>query len=342
MKIRLVVLALMCLLINEIASGQNFPGRDKEFHKLAQSTMTFLNIDVGARAVGMGGAFTTVKNDITALFWNPAGAAKIKGGILSLNQAQWIADMNQLALAAAYGTNNLGTYGFTLVIMDNGSIQRTIPDPSQSRGFILDGTFGVDQWAAGFAYARQLTDKFGIGGQVKYVSQDLGQATIAKSAEDIAGTTVENKKSTLAFDFGTLYYFGFKDLRIGMSIRNFSRPIKYSFESFNLPVTFKIGLAMNVLSLSDKTEGSGLQLSVETIKPFDQSEKILVGGEYLMNDLLALRAGYRSNSDLSSFSAGFGIKQAVLGDINLIIDYAYSEVDDAFSTVHRFSFGFTF
>ena len=50
--------------------------RAEEPKKLAQATMTFLNIEVGARAVGMGGSFISMDNDATSLFWNPAGIAK--------------------------------------------------------------------------------------------------------------------------------------------------------------------------------------------------------------------------------------------------------------------------
>ncbi len=335
-----VILGLLCLSVS--VSAQIFPGRDREFDKLAQSTMTFLNIDVGARAVGMGGAFTCMDNDVSALFWNPAGVAKVKGGVISLNHTQWIADMKQYALAVAYGTENLGTFGFSFLMMDNGSIERTIPDPTQPRGFYLDGTYEVGQWSVGLAYSRQLTDKFSIGGQVKYAFQNLSDAMIAVSAEDTVGRNMENKEGTLAFDFGTLYYFGFKDLRIGMSLRNFSRPVKYSYESFNLPITFKVGVAMNVLSLLPEVADQGLQFCVETVHPYDHKEKIQIGGEYKFKNLLALRVGYRSNSDTGAFSTGFGLTPAALGGINLMIDYAFSEADEAFGSIHRFSFGFTF
>ena len=337
-----VLFGLQILLLSEGLLAQPFPGRDEEFKKLAQSTMTFLNIDIGARAVGMGGASTCMDNDISALFWNPAGAAKIKGGVLSLNHSQWIADMKQYGLAVAYGTVNNGTFGGTLLLMDNGSIERTIPDPTQPRGFFSDGTFTVSQWAAGLTYGRQLTDKFSVGGQVKYVFQDLGNTVIAITAEDTEGADVKNSKSTMAFDFGTLYYFGFKDLRIGMTLRNFGRPVKYSFESFNLPITFKIGLAMNILSLFPDWQDNGFQLSMDAVIPYDQSEKLHFGGEYLFKNLLAIRMGFRSNTDTGAFSAGFGLSPGAFKGINLMIDYAYSEVDDAFNAVHRFSFGFTF
>ena len=38
----------------------------------------FLRMGVGARALGMGGAFTAVADDATASYWNPAGLTKIE------------------------------------------------------------------------------------------------------------------------------------------------------------------------------------------------------------------------------------------------------------------------
>ncbi len=323
-----------------------FPDLKPKFKKLAQSTMTFLNIDVGARPVGMGSAFTCMENDASNLFWNPAGIAKIKGGAVSLNHTQWLVDMKQYAIAAVYGTQNYGTFGASFLVMDNGSFERTIPDDSSPRGFYLDGTFNVNQWATGLAYSRQLTDKFLVGGQVKYVYQDLGDADIVEwSSEAVAFDTVKNaknQKGTVAFDFGTLYYFGFQDLRIGMSFRNFSRPVKYSFESFNLPITFRVGMAMNVMSLISDMLDHRLQICLEAVHPYDHGERILLGGEYMFKNILMLRAGYRSNTDTGALSAGFGLTPKTFGGINLTIDYAYSSVDVVFDSIHRFSFGFRF
>jgi hypothetical protein len=336
----IVILGLVCNIVP--LSANNFPGRDEEFNRLGQSTMSFLNIDVGARAVGMGGVFTCIEKDVSALFWNPAGTAKIRGGIVSINHTQWIADMKQYAFAGAYGDNNLGVFGFTFLMMDNGSIERTIPDPTSSRGFILDGTFNVAQWAAGIAYSRQLTNKFGIGLQVKYAFQNLGDAAILVTSQDSIGQNITNKESTIAFDFGTLYYFGFKDLRIGMSLRNFSRPVTYSYESFNLPVVFRIGVAMDILSLLPEMTDHKFQAGFEVVYPYDHGEKVQIGGEYFFKNLLALRLGYQTNTDVGAFSAGFGLTPGAFSGIDLLLDYAYSNADEAFGSIHRFSFGFRF
>ena len=346
------VLVPLCVL-NSIRAEEAPRSIEGEYVRLGQTSMTFLDIDVGARAVAMGGAYACMDNDVNTLFWNPAGVAKLNGGSLMLNSTQWIADMNQYAISAAYGTSNWGTFGFSFMFMDNGSIERTIPSDNlelNPAGFYVDGTFNVSQWVAGLAYARQITNKFAIGGQVKYAYEDLGDLDIAEPLWDSAETKykydrvkdAENQEGTFALDFGTIYYFGFKDLRIGMSFRNFSQPVTYGFESFNLPVTFKVATAMDVMSLFSKDSMHELQLSIVAVNPYDGSSRVQIGSEYLFNNMFALRTGYRNNSDTGAFSAGFGLTPQLFHGTNILIDYAYSDADEVFGAIHRFSFGFAF
>ena len=48
-----------------------------EVTKSGITAAPFLSIDVGARAAGMGGAFVAVVDDVTAMYWNPAGMARM-------------------------------------------------------------------------------------------------------------------------------------------------------------------------------------------------------------------------------------------------------------------------
>lgn len=338
----LLIFGALKLFFSEPLSAQLLSDPKQPYERFAQTTMKFLVIDVGARPVSMGGAFTSVENDVTSLFWNPVGVAKIKGGALSLHHTQWFADMKQVAFAAAFGTVNMGTFGFTFMSMDNGSIERTVHDPTSYRGFVQDGTFTVNQWVAGVGYARQITDKFSVGGQVKYAFQDLGDIVIAKSPSDTTGSKVTNQEGAVAFDFGTLYHFGFRDLRIGMNVRNFSRPVKYDVESFNLPLTLRVSLAMDVLGLFLKSQDHSFQVLSELVDAYDGHERIHFGGEYLFKNLLALRAGYRTNTDIGSLSLGFGLLPTLFPGINLRLDYAYSDAEEVFGFIQRLSIGFTF
>src|SRR5690606_34848842 len=57
--------------------------REREFSKIGAGLGNFLNIPVGARAIGMGGGFVGVANDPTALYWNPAGIMQVQGASAS-------------------------------------------------------------------------------------------------------------------------------------------------------------------------------------------------------------------------------------------------------------------
>jgi len=307
----------------------------------AQTTMTFLNIDPVARSVGMGSTATCMDSDANALFHNPAGLAAISGVALGLNHTQWLAEIKQYAFGLVYGAGNWGTFGTSFIIMDNGDIPRTIPDAS-SQGYHYDGTFSVIQLMAGFAYARHITDRFSIGGQLKYVFQDLGSTDILSQAsvsgyDTLYGT--KNCASRIALDFGTIYYPGFKDLRLGISLRNFAASVKYAYDDNELPLVVKVGIAMNLLSLFSQLENQSLQMCVEAVHPNDYSDRIHVGLEYGFHELFYLRTGYRFNYDEGNLSAGVGFSTNVI-DLSMKFDYAYSYYGKVFGAVHRLSLGF--
>ena len=121
----------------------------------------------------------------------------------------------------------------------------------------------------------------------------------------------------LAFDFGVLYKTGFKSLNIGMSVRNFSREVKYKKEGFQLPLIFQIGASFNFADIMDvdKNEHS-LLLTVDANHPRDFPEQIMIGVEYTFMNLISLRGGYSAPNDERNFSAGVGLKKDI-GGINL-------------------------
>ncbi len=306
--------------------------------KVAQAGCTFLDVAAGARAVGMGEAFTVLGQDATALFYNPSGIGEIEGKFdLSVGQTQWISEINYLYMAAVYNADVLGNFGFSLIYPDYGEIYGTRVVEGGA-GYEDTGLLDVASFCAGLAYAREFTDKFTIGGQVKYVAQHLGSNDFLEVSEegDSSSVSRENEISTLSYDFGLLFYPGFKSFAFGMSVRNFSPRVTYERVGFELPLTFALGVGMDILDLFGEYPDYSLNIGLEGLHPRDWDERYHVGGEFSYKDMLFLRAGYKFNYYLEGLNAGVGISIA-----GVKIDYSYSKVE-LYDMINRVSAGFSF
>ena len=304
----------------------------QEIKKVAQTGLQFLKVDMLARGAAMGGALTMPGTGASSMFYNPAGLADIKSGadFVASNTA-WIAGIGYNAAAAGLRVGTLGTFGVSAVIADYGDdIIGTRVNSSNDSGYDEVPIGDVGAQAIGISYARSLTDRFQVGGQVKFASQALGSNLMP------TGETKNNDVSGAAFDFGTIFYPGWKSLKFGMSIRNFSQEFKYENESFELPLTFTIGTSVNIFDVIGGPSGSSLLLAVDAIHPRDYTERIHAGLEYSLGSLLAVRAGYKTNYDEESLSFGFGV------NLNVVrVDYSYSQLG-VFDGISRITIGGSF
>lgn len=331
----LLIAALVVLL------GSRHPAH-AQVVKYAQAGMAFLKIDVGTRSAAMGGTEAAVTGSVEAMFSNPAGLAMLEGGQVMSSVNNWIANIKHYGIGAAYNIDNIGTFGISLVSMDYGTFTRTVPysgfDPQKRiKGYINQGTFTVTEYAVGISYARQIATRFYVGGNLKYAHQDLGQVEIF---DPLAGTTTtaEARVSNIVLDFGTMYYTGFKDLRFGVTIHNFSNQSDYFDQRFELPLTFDFGVAMDLLMLVGGESPNSLTLAVDAVHPRDYSERIHVGMEYAFQDMLFLRGGYKFNYSEQSLTAGAGVNVGV-DNFRLKAGYAYTAFGRFFGAVHRVSLG---
>lgn len=309
--------------------------------KLAQTGMKFLNVEPDPRAAAMGGAFTGLEGSSTSAFFNPAGTARISGfGDFFVGYTTWIADIKHVFGSASFSPLN-GEYGvLTLSVqsVDYGGLEQTI-FYNNYRGYLDLGTFHPSGLVLGLGYARALSEKFSVGGTVKYVSQSLGSSVTYLNRP----TTVEKSyydASLYAFDFGVLYKTGFRSLALGMCIRNFSKEARFVDEGFQLPLTFRIGISMDALDMTDVDRSvHSLLVAMDFEHPRDFQEQIKVGGEYMFMRTVAVRAGYVFPADEHGFSFGVGLRQTVEGDFGMGVDYAYTPFG-VFGGVHRVSVSF--
>ena len=174
--------------------------------KVGITAATFLEIEVGARAIGMGGAFVAVANDATAIFWNPAGIARLPRGEAILIHTNWLVgtnfDFSGIVIPAGY----MGSFAVSVTSLGTDEMEvRTVLKP--------EGTgekFSYGDLSAGLSYAKNLTDRFSIGINAKYISQRIWHM----------------EAKGYAFDIGTLFRTQFNGMVIGMTISNFGASLK--------------------------------------------------------------------------------------------------------------------
>lgn len=341
---RFITISLMLLVIGSLTAGEAFAQK-----KRAQTSMKFLSTSMFAQSSGMGDAVTSMEGNSSSLFSNPASMAWQQSTMdISLGHVLWIADIQYNAAAISFrpAGGRYGVIGLSATYVDYGEFTETI-FATNERGYEVLGNFGPYAYAVGLGYARALSEQFSVGANIRYAYQFLVKG--ATSIDEGGGLTkTQFDADTYSIDFGVFYKTGFESLNFAMVLRNFSPEINYGFDTQDseLPLTFKIGLSMdlfdltNLLNVTDVEKSNhALLFSVDANRPRDFDEQIMLGLEYSFLNRIALRGGYSFPNDEQGFSAGVGLKQP-LGGMGLEVDYSYTSFG-IFSDVSRLSVRFT-
>jgi hypothetical protein len=316
--------------------------------KTGTTAAAFLEIPVGAKAIGMGGAFVSVANDASSLFWNPAGIASIEKYEAILSHTDWIAETNYDYAGLVIPLGSLGNVGFsfTSFTMDDMKV-RTVEKP--------DGTgeyFSAGDIAIGITYSRKLSDRFSIGVTGKYVQQTIWHMSASAFALD-AGTEFRTDLfggmviGASIYNFGTPMQMSGRDTRYYISVddtkmgTNDQIPANVETDSWDLPLTFQIGVSTNVVN----TKNIRLLIAADAIHPNNEYESMNFGMEASFMDYVFLRAGYQNafmKESEGGLSFGVGINsKLVLSNAFLKFDYAYRDFG-RLQNVHTFSLVISF
>lgn len=311
---RTAIVIAVSLLLPLMAEGAQI------FEKVGTLGGQSLKMGVGARANAMGDAYVAIADDATAVYWNPAGIARLSGQSITINHTAWPADI--LFDQAGYVFNIKwipGMLGINVrALTMSQDIVRTTYLPEGT-----GETFDAGEWTYGLSYARALTDKFSAGFNVNYVQTGL---------DDVKGTSV-------TFDFGTLYEIGVLGSKIGMAIQNMGSDMEFIEEKVKMPVFFRVGGSANLFQHGENR----LLTTMEFTHPPDNSEKLNLGAEYGFRDYLFIRGGYKLNYDTEGLTAGFGVKfpLTVLKSSVARLDYAYQELQ-VLTDAHHISLNVSF
>ncbi len=308
----------------------------------------FLEIGVGARAQAMGGAFVSLVQDATAMYWNPAGIGKVSGIEMTFTHVNWLVDTNFDYAGIVAPIGGIAALGANLTILGSGKEQpvRVVGQEEGTGEF-----FSAQDLAAGVSFALNFTDRFSFGFNAKFINQRIFNSTV----------------NGFGMDVGALYLTQLEGLQLGFSISNFGTnmrisgrdlrnvsdpdplndgvekiPVSYETDSFSLPMLFRFGISYKRPILSKNTD---LTVAVDLLHPNNDEESINVGAEYMLFKTFALRGGYRSlflSDRTSGISLGAGLTLSPhRSDTKIVVDYAYVDWG-VFNAVHNFSVGLKF
>lgn len=288
------------------------------------STAQFLKIGVGGRGSALGDAFVAVANDVSALYWNPAGLVQFKDNQILFSHNNWVVDISHDFLGGVYHLDDENSFGLALTSL-------SMQDMAVTTEFAPFGTgeyFGFSDIAIAISYSRRMTDKFSIGASVRYIEETLDKL----------------KMRGIMIDLGTFYWTGLGSSRFAVTVSNFGNQLApdgdvvlvgnrkiSSWQSFSPPTIFRIGFALEPYEDEEHKVTSSVQLN----HPNDNSENVSFGTEYIWNNMLSLRGGYKFNVDEQDFSVGAGVKVPV-SIAEFTFDYAFSNFS-RLGSAHRFS-----
>lgn len=284
--------------------------------EVGKSGANFLKLEVGNRAVSLGGAYTGLGDDVFSIFFNPGGLGRAKNHEFTFMYNQYLEDIHHGLAAYLYPTRYYGVYGLSLIYLDSGKINELIINPNGAGYKETGQTFSTSQYCVVSSFGYQFNKKLSTGFNLKFIKGKL-----ADCSSNLA----------TALDFGIIYT-PFKRLNLGLSLQNAGTKIKYleKSESDPLPFTLRIGTALKLVD-------DNLIVALDVVKFNDNKINIHAGLEGNILGLFSLRTGYQVGSDdLWSYAVGFGVKAK-----GICFDYAFKPAED-FGNTHRISLGFKF
>lgn len=299
----------------------------------------FIAIGVGGRALGLGGAYTALANDVTAGYWNPAGLSQLNYPQISLMHDERFGNLVNYDYGAvglpmgpsasvAFSAIRLGVDG----IHDsrqggwtdkngNGIPEADEVDPSKNT------YFNAADWAIFLSYAKRHSEDFSYGANVKIIRREVAEATA----------------TGIGFDIG-VQYRATHDFIVGVNFQDITTTLVAWSTGTNelISPTLKVGSAYFIEAL-----GGRFAPAIDTDIRFENrryasnihigpvSFDVHSGIEFDFRNIVALRLGY---SDIGSLNLGAGVH---LPKFN--IDYSFSKFDavSQLGNTHRISLTFT-
>jgi hypothetical protein len=215
----------------------------------------FLLISPNSRASGIGETGTGSVDDASAIFWNPAALAFLKGQEISLTHANWLPQFGLSDLFYEYlnyrqDMESLGgTIGASVTYLNLGEFIVT-----GSRGPEEIGRFKAYEFAVVAGYATKAFDDLGLGLNLRFI-----RSSLSPIATEGAGGNKNGVASTISVDIAMMYRPTELDVPLigdigkrfsaGFNLSNLGPKLTYinAAQADPLPTNLRVGFGYKIL-----------------------------------------------------------------------------------------------
>ncbi|MDZ4724001.1 MAG: PorV/PorQ family protein [candidate division Zixibacteria bacterium] len=279
----------------------------------SRTTADFLQIGMGARAAGLGGAFTALSEGAVSTYWNPAGLGHLENKEVFLSHFTWYQDISIEHGSFAMPISERLSVAASISYLNYGTIE------SFNENGVVIGELQAYDWAGGISLGMAINERLSVGATGKIINQRL---------DTYSG-------SAYAADFGVKYSMPF--VTFGLAATNIGTKMKFDAIDENLPASVRAGVAVRPFD-------DLMVASADLLKNLYGETVMRNGLEFGFSQKYFLRTGFdhylttEMNNTVASLSFGAGLRIS-----SAEFDYAFTP-DDAYTSdaLHRFSLSFKF
>jgi len=316
------------------------------------SGSTMLKIGVGAKPASMGDATVASTDDVSSIYWNPAGLFQIRDSQFSAMHIEWFEDIRYEWLSFVQPIGSRSTIAVDVSYLYMGAISRTVESISEE--YEEDGTFSPVDVAGRLALSAKIINGLMVGVSLQRIQSQINFDKVTKVA-------ISDKiAQSMIVDIGAIYKIPrIPELSIGGCFQNFGGQTKaFITKKESIPFSLDLGMAYkaqmkavkNQTSTEAKPDNSerqpssniqpgSLTIAFAVVFPVDESINARLGLEYRFSNGIAFRGGYKTGSGFdfpSGLSGGIGYDSSAYQ-----IDYAFVPYGELGNT-HRVSFTIQF
>jgi len=278
----------------------------------------FLRRGLDGKALALGGAFSSISDGASSVYWNPAGLNDIQKFDINISNSFLSLDRSQMFGAMGYSLNRRLSIGLGILKFGVNEIEGRDNNGNLTKNFNDQEI----EFLASFAYKiiNKRSFKVSTGLTIKYLSQSL----------------YDNNANGFGFDMGATATF-FEQLRVAFVLQDLYSILKWNTEretKETVPSVIKTGISYFPSFLASSPVIIGL--SVEFIKLKNVDPKFVMGCGFTIYKLLVVRIGH----DGSSICGGISLLSEYFKDNLIQIDYAATK--DPFSNDLNHHVGISF